>query len=211
MTEYRTNRYPASCLTCGGPVPANAGRLTNEGGRWVTRHATPAECAAKPAAPARRSNMRGQLWQECYCGTEPVCVECEKCERHCHCAPPPTADEIATERAARQAKRDRANAAREALLARIDAEGFDPLSLPIQRTPYVGMFETTWTTVSEPERIAALLDRVLEREAWYAPRIKREPMTTRLELVRHLVATGEEMNYADGHDQILRIRPEVTK
>lgn len=29
--------------------------------------------------------MPGQLWQECYCGTEPVCADCEKCARHCSC------------------------------------------------------------------------------------------------------------------------------
>jgi len=29
--------------------------------------------------------MNGQLWQECYCGTEPVCCGCEKCDRHCRC------------------------------------------------------------------------------------------------------------------------------
>jgi len=41
--------------------------------------------------------MRGQLWQECSeCGTEPVCVNCECCERHCGCE---------------QARRDRAQVA----------------------------------------------------------------------------------------------------
>lgn len=29
--------------------------------------------------------MNGQLWQECYCGTEPVCSSCEKCAKHCKC------------------------------------------------------------------------------------------------------------------------------
>lgn len=29
--------------------------------------------------------MPGQLWQECYCGTEPVCSDCENCDRHCSC------------------------------------------------------------------------------------------------------------------------------
>lgn len=27
----------------------------------------------------------GQLWEPCFCGTEPVCVNCFKCERHCTC------------------------------------------------------------------------------------------------------------------------------
>jgi len=31
--------------------------------------------------------MKGELWQECEeCGEEPVCVDCERCERHCTCA-----------------------------------------------------------------------------------------------------------------------------
>ena len=29
--------------------------------------------------------MRGQLWEECYCGTEPVCAMCQKCQKHCSC------------------------------------------------------------------------------------------------------------------------------
>lgn len=32
--------------------------------------------------------MNGQLWQECFCGTEPVCSSCEKCNRHCTCGKP---------------------------------------------------------------------------------------------------------------------------
>lgn len=35
--------------------------------------------------------MNGQLWQECACGNEPVCSDCERCERHCRC----TQDEAA--------------------------------------------------------------------------------------------------------------------
>lgn len=31
--------------------------------------------------------MRGQLWQECTrCGAEPVCIDCERCDKHCRCA-----------------------------------------------------------------------------------------------------------------------------
>lgn len=30
--------------------------------------------------------MKGQLWEECYCGTEPVCCDCGNCENHCDCA-----------------------------------------------------------------------------------------------------------------------------
>lgn len=27
----------------------------------------------------------GQLWQPCFCGREPVCVDCECCCNHCDC------------------------------------------------------------------------------------------------------------------------------
>lgn len=33
--------------------------------------------------------MPGQLWQECSragCDTEPVCVDCERCDQHCRCS-----------------------------------------------------------------------------------------------------------------------------
>lgn len=30
--------------------------------------------------------MPGQLWQECYCGTEPVCSDCENCDDCCDCS-----------------------------------------------------------------------------------------------------------------------------
>ena len=31
--------------------------------------------------------MHGQLWEPCpKCDTEPVCVDCGYCTRHCHCA-----------------------------------------------------------------------------------------------------------------------------
>ena len=36
------------------------------------------------------ANMNGQLWQECRCGTEPVCCDCEKCQKHCKCGKPQT-------------------------------------------------------------------------------------------------------------------------
>lgn len=29
--------------------------------------------------------MRGELWQPCRCGEEPVCSECQHCDRHCTC------------------------------------------------------------------------------------------------------------------------------
>jgi len=32
-----------------------------------------------------RRGMRGQLWEPCWCGTEPVCLDCFKCHKHCDC------------------------------------------------------------------------------------------------------------------------------
>ena len=32
--------------------------------------------------------MKGQLWQECRCGREPVCCDCEQCSKHCGCGQP---------------------------------------------------------------------------------------------------------------------------
>jgi len=54
--------------------------------------------------------MSGQLWQECKkygCGTEPVCLDCEYCDRHCDC---PTEAELAEiyDHAWRKAKINRA-------------------------------------------------------------------------------------------------------
>ena len=41
--------------------------------------------------------MKGQLWQECFCGTEPVCVDCERCAAHCRCAENAKCRRVATE------------------------------------------------------------------------------------------------------------------
>ena len=38
--------------------------------------------------------MNGQLWQECRCGQEPVCADCEKCRKHCKCASPERGQKI---------------------------------------------------------------------------------------------------------------------
>jgi hypothetical protein len=43
---HRPNRYPGRCATCGHDVPAETGALTQEAGRWVTRH-LPDTCPAR--------------------------------------------------------------------------------------------------------------------------------------------------------------------
>jgi hypothetical protein len=167
--------------------------------------------AVVDAAPARRSGFHGELWQECErrgCDTEPVCAGCFYCDRHCTCPPPPTADEIAAEKAARAAKAARIRGARAALLARLDA-GEDPCSIPIQRQGHTGMFGTDWPTITDPEHVGHFLDLVLAREPWRAPRDKREPMTTREELVRYLLTSGKEMRWDDEWNANIRIHPEV--
>lgn len=62
----RSNRYDARCADCGSNVPAGTGLLTNEGGRWVTRH-DPATTAcdtvvATPAAPATVEAEAGRVY-----------------------------------------------------------------------------------------------------------------------------------------------------
>lgn len=37
----RTNKFPAPCVNCGVRVEAEAGRLTNEDGKWVVSHIPP--------------------------------------------------------------------------------------------------------------------------------------------------------------------------
>ena len=48
----RANKYAAKCAACGVMVAAEAGALTNEAGKWVTRHvgACPTGTAAAPVA-----------------------------------------------------------------------------------------------------------------------------------------------------------------
>lgn len=62
----------------------------------------------------------GQLWQECDvpgCQTEPVCVQCLQCARHCTCPPPPTDAERQSAAERRAAKAAAEQAAREAAQA----------------------------------------------------------------------------------------------
>ena len=58
------------------------------------------------------------------------------------------------------------------------------------------------------ERLEMFLDKVLAREIWYAPRQKREPMTTREQVVNLLVSQpGAAINYGDDWYSCLRVRP----
>ena len=34
------------------------------------------------------NHMSGQLWEPCFCGTEPVCSACMNCQDHCTCGKP---------------------------------------------------------------------------------------------------------------------------
>ena len=40
--------------------------------------------------------MRGQRWEECFCGQEPICNDCEKCKKHCTCGKQPIPQKIDT-------------------------------------------------------------------------------------------------------------------
>jgi hypothetical protein len=53
-TATRSNGYAAPCASCKNWVPAGAGSLTKEGGKWVTRHV--GECPAPRAPRAAAAN-----------------------------------------------------------------------------------------------------------------------------------------------------------
>ena len=60
---------------------------------------------------------------------------------------------------------------------------------------------TQWVDIDE-DRIEKYLDMILTREAWYAPRVNREPMTTREQVIEFL-ATGKVLPYdTDWYAQI---------
>ena len=48
----------------------------------------------------------------------------------------------------------------------------------------------------DDDRIDEFVDGALAREAWFAPRIKREPMTTRQQVLDYL-ATGKALRHDD--------------
>lgn len=48
----KTNRYAAKCAECGQQVAEGAGSLSNEGGKWVTRHFPTCPEASAPAEDA---------------------------------------------------------------------------------------------------------------------------------------------------------------
>ena len=54
----------------------------------------------------------------------------------------------------------------------------------------------TWTDETDETYINSFLDRVLARETWFAPRVEREPMTTREQVLAYL-ATGKTLQYGD--------------
>jgi hypothetical protein len=83
-------------LITGNTYPVREG-LKALGGTWDPQrkgwlvpadNESEARALLAPVEAPRRGLPHGQLWQECFCGTEPVCVRCERCERHCRCYPP---------------------------------------------------------------------------------------------------------------------------
>jgi len=55
---------------------------------------------------------------------------------------------------------------------------------------------TSWWDETDETRINHFIDMVLAREAWFAPRKNREPMTTREQVLAQLAA-GNEQRYDD--------------
>lgn len=60
-----------------------------------------------------------------------------------------------------------------------------------------------WIEVSE-EKVALYIPRILEREKWFAPRVGREPMTTKEEVLAFL-QTGKTLNYGDDWYAVLKM------
>lgn len=149
------------------------------------------------------SLSHGELWQECErrgCDTEPVCVNCFLCDRHCTCPPPPSAEEVERERLEETARREAAAAARGAFRERLAGDDWEPTAFPIERQLSNG----AWIVEATPERIGIFLDAVLERESWRAPRDNREPLADRRALVRHLAGV-REMHHGDDWYAVIRL------
>jgi len=147
--------------------------------------------------------MRGELWQECRkrgCETEPVCAVCEYCARHCECGPAPTEEERAAWAREKEAKAAASAAARAQLVTAAAQPDFDPLTVPLQYMTSMGI----WREL-ESDRVGKVLDLVLEREVWLAKRLKRAPLTTRLEVAQKLVA-GSQLKYGDDWYEEIKLR-----
>ena len=52
---------------------------------WAPSQEIADKIKARLPKQEKRGLPHGELWQECYCGTEPCCVNCERCARHCTC------------------------------------------------------------------------------------------------------------------------------
>lgn len=53
-----------------------------------------------------------------------------------------------------------------------------------------------WVDLTSTEHANHMVNLVLERESWFAPRVNRESMTTREQVLAYLV-TGKTLKYAD--------------
>jgi len=72
--------------------------------------------------------------------------------------------------------------------------------MTIQTQLYNGMWD-------EAKNTEHLLDMVLARETWFAPRVNREPMTTHEQVINFL-GTGETISFSDYWYANIRMTPE---
>jgi len=148
--------------------------------------------------------MRGELWQECEksgCETEPVCVSCFYCARHCRCGDGPTQDQkdqAAQEKALIQ------EAGRE-FLEGMKRRAADPNCDVKSFSLEVQMSNGSWMLV-DPSGNERYLERAVAREARYAEKSGREPLGTQIEVIRALLE-GKSLEYGD--DSYDRARREV--
>lgn len=68
----------------------------------------------------------------------------------------------------------------------------------------------TWGRI-EDERIDFYIENILKRESWLAPRLKREPIRTKEEVLNYL-KTGKELHWDDEWYAVIRmVIPEPPK
>lgn len=63
----------------------------------------------------------------------------------------------------------------------------------------------SWINV-ETDQVDGYLDAVLGRESWFAPRVNREPMSTR-EQVLDFLASGKSIYFGDDWYSEIRVKP----
>lgn len=144
----------------------------------------------------------GELWQPCRqssCETEPVCLDCHYCDRHCVC---PSQEQVVTEQERRQ---QMVAAARQRLTAWVErlAAGCDPCDVPLEKLTQSGSsLVSPWVSVDDPARRGALLDAVLKHYGDRPSRPGADPMSSRADVVAAMLAGATLSFGTDWYEEI---------